>query len=321
MTEPNQQQSSGTVWDEKSGSWRAPVEQAEEAAVKKATSAEAEAAEKTEPKPEKETQTFDLGDGTEVEFEVVDDTPRLAYELSTRDLPVSELSDTRAEWITQFSETAPAAGIAQPVAQALLDTVVDASAHFNVAQDLTNAEEANTLLRSYVGDEAATTILGKAQAFVRSKPKLGAYLDETGLGNDIGVLMALAMAADGVYALTPQKAQSELSRITSDQKSDYYSQDSKKRKLAVLRVGVLSRIVHGEVDQEKAALNAAFTQKATEKLKPAAEQKPDAVQAARREAAQMLSDRESPLNKYRPGDPRRAETQARYFALLNIIAP
>jgi hypothetical protein len=271
---------------------------------------------------QKKTTVVELGDGQTVEFEVVDDTPRPTYELKTHDMPTSELSDARSEWIAGFAEVAPAAGLSQPMAQSLLDAVVDASSHFNVAQDLTNAEQADTLLRSYVGDEAATTILGKAQAFVRSKPKLGAYLDQTGLGNDIGVLMSLAMAADGVYALTPAKAQAELSNITSDPKSAYYSTDARKRKLAVLRVGVLSRIVHGEVDEEKAALNAAFTQSAKEKLAPAEKKSaPDAVAVARREAAHMLGDRESPLNKFRPGDPRRADAQRRYFELLNIIAP
>jgi hypothetical protein len=314
MTE-NITQQQGTVWDDKAGEWRARAEQAEEAAVKKATRAEAEA------EAEQKTTVVELGDGQTVEFEVLDDTPRPAYELKTHDMPTVELTDQRQAWITQFSEAAPSASIAQPVAQALLDAVVDASAAFNVEQDLTNAEQADTLLRAHVGDEAATTILGKAQAFVRSKPKLGAYLDETGLGNDIGVLMALSMAADGVYALTPQKAQAELSKITSDQKSDYYSTDARRRKLAVLKVGVLSRIVHGEAN-EVTELNKQFHQSVQEKLKPAAvPPKPDAVAAARKEAAQMLGDRESPLNKFRPGDPRRAEAQARYFALLNIIAP
>jgi hypothetical protein len=264
----------------------------------------------------------ELEDEPDVEPEVTDEgTPRSVYELTTRDMPTVELSDTRAEWITQFSETAPAAGLSRETSQALLDTVVDASAHFNVTQDLTNAEQADTLLRAHVGDEAATTIIGKAQAFVRSKPQLKNYLESTGLGNDLGVLMTLALAADGVYALTPAKAQAELSKITSDQKNDYYSTDARKRKLAVLKVGVLSRIVHGDVDAEKAALNAAFTQSAKEKLTPEKTAAPDAVAAARREAAQMLGDRESPLNKYRPGDPRRAEAQRRYFELLNIIAP
>src|SRR5215471_3012729 len=99
------------------------------------------------------------------------------------------------------------------------------------------------------GLDGFNDILAKAHAFVAKRPALAEWMDDTNMGNHPSVLLALALAHDGVYNLSPAQAQVELDKLMSPQRdaagnrSPYYSDDRRARFPAVVKVQVLQQII------------------------------------------------------------------------------
>ena len=76
---------------------------------------------------------------------------------------------------------------------------------------------------------------------------LRGWLDDSGMGNDPRAIIALSAMSD--LQLSKAEAQSELTKLM-DPKSDYWSKDDWRRKPAVARVQLLTRIAERETRSE-----------------------------------------------------------------------
>ena len=132
----------------------------------------------------------------------------------------------------------------------------------------------------------APVIHGKVHAYLKTRPALAKYLDDSHLGNAPGVLLALAQ--DGVFGLDASAAKTELATLTGDRQSAYYSSDSWRRIPAVAKVTALMRIIaaddeiNAEVDQIRATELAAAEQ---------AKADAEAAKVAAAEAARLARER------------------------------
>jgi hypothetical protein len=94
--------------------------------------------------------------------------------------------------------------------------------------------------------------LASVNAYVNSRPALKAYLNRTGAGNQLSVLEALAMIADGSMAVTPARAAEILEEQRRDPKSPLRDPYHKGHGLAVQTAKVLADVVdRGEKNAAK----------------------------------------------------------------------
>lgn len=164
-------------------------------------------------------------------------------------IPLSEQTPERSAMVEEFSRVAPSAGLNAETSQGLLDLVTDAATMltYQPVDQHTTAEDTFAALEQTFGREAAVGIANRAQRFVAQHKGLGDYLDRTGLGDDLGVVVSLSLAQQGVLAHTPEKAQAEISRLMQ---TDAYRRGDKQ---ALLMIHALSRIANkGEAKKEQA---------------------------------------------------------------------
>jgi len=168
-------------------------------------------------------------------------------------VPFSEQTPERSAMVEEFSQVAPGAGLDAETSQGLLDLVTDAVtmlAYEAVDQHTTAQDTFDTLVKNF-GQEVAAGIANRAQRYVAAHKGLGDYLDRTGLGDDLGVVVSLSMAQEGVLKFTPEKAQAEVSRLMQ---TTAYRQGDKQ---VLLKIHALSRIASkGEAKKEQAQAKA-----------------------------------------------------------------
>jgi hypothetical protein len=224
------------------------------------------------------------------------------------------VTEERQQYFDDFQQVAPQVGIAAPEAQALVDVAVDAATalHYQHNPEAT-AEDARATMLQLFGEKQGTTLIKEAQAYAHSRgEKFLNYLDETGLGSDPSVLVALACAKWGWFGpkATPAWAQDQITKVMKH--STYTSGD----KLTHIKLQTLARIAHRDAGSQNDQLRAAATTAAQAQLtaKPAAGTTPSAGDA-RAEITKLL-DPKGPLLR---GGPGQAEAKARYFELLKKI--
>src|SRR5262249_54104661 len=154
-------------------------------------------------------------------------------------VPLAEQTAERTAWIDEFSVLAPSVGIDATTAQGLLAVVVDAATalDYGVEHEDSTPEECGAELTRLFGEERARIIATSAQNFVKSRGEhLANFLDESGLGNDVGVLVSLAFAHSRLYQMSPTEAQEALTKLMA---SPAYAKGGKFNHLTVQ---ALSRI-------------------------------------------------------------------------------
>jgi hypothetical protein len=228
-------------------------------------------------------------------------------------LPPNEHTDERTAWLDGFNAVAPRAGLDRTTAQALVEAMADVNTAMQYALDLTDTDGVERYLHMAWGEEAPQ-ILAKARAFVkRAGPELENFLSETYLGNDPGVLQALAYAQDGLFKLTKDQAAAELKKLTGDPKSKYYSLNTPERVRAVAKAQILGRLAYAGEGSDVEAVKAGMQQQLAAPEAPAKKPEPQrpphsldrfrtpasagtAQGTAHDEAMKMLADRNHPLN-------------------------
>ncbi|PYP34173.1 MAG: hypothetical protein DMD46_17135 [Gemmatimonadetes bacterium] len=174
--------------------------------------------------------------------------PAAGYRLETpSDVPTA----AAIKWdstLDGFSKAASGAGIPQPIAQNLMQSFIDADAAlggYGNGENAYTSEDAESSLRAFWGREAYDGQMRKVWKTVKGLgTHFAEWLDGSGMGDHPAVCVALANWAD--TKLTKAQAQAELSKIMSDEKSDYFSQDSWRRQPAVVRVKMLGRLAYAE---------------------------------------------------------------------------
>jgi hypothetical protein len=163
-------------------------------------------------------------------------------------IPLAERTPEREAYVSEFQQVAADAGIKSDIAQGLLDHVVEVATTLqydrpdpsgNAMLGLDDDVVARDQITRMFGAETGAQIIKAAQQTVRGLgPKVADYLNRTNLGNDVGVLVALAQT--GYLYRTPETAREELA---ATMQSKAYARGDK---LTVLKVAALSRIAHRE---------------------------------------------------------------------------
>jgi hypothetical protein len=171
------------------------------------------------------------------------------------ELPADVSPSRIAEWepvLQGFGQAAAASGLPRPVAENLMQSYVDADAAlggYGTPVDIQGSnlepytpDDAERVLRSYwrEGYDAQMTKVWEATS---ASPALREWLDDSGTGNDPRAIIALSMMGD--LRLPKSQAQVELTKLM-DPKSDYWSKDDWRRRPAVARVQLLTRIAQRE---------------------------------------------------------------------------
>jgi hypothetical protein len=203
-------------------------------------------------------------------------------------------SEAREGWFGEFERVAPSVGITQSDAQGLIDMTIDAAVHLDyVGNEDATAEDATLEMQKLFGDKAAANIIENCQRYVKSKGEVFSdWLTETGLGNDPAIIVALAYANMGLFnpSISTQVAQAELTKTM--QSPEYMKSD----KMALLRVQLLSRIVHRNALGEEQQLMAAARARQQELAAPPRENPlPKGNAAAARKEMASLMRASSPL--------------------------
>jgi hypothetical protein len=219
-------------------------------------------------------------------------------------VPMKELTPEREAFISEFAQIAPSVGLDAGTAQGLLDMVVDAATTltYQPADEFTTPEDAFKAMTQTFGEEAATDLVNRAQKYVKSLgPKVADYLDRTGVGNDVGTIVTLALAGTGWLKLTPAQAQESIAKLMKTK--EWAAGD----KLTQIKLHTLSRIAsRAATSPQQQPIRAA------QKSEQFAQASADAS-AARAEAAKMLADSSGPLMN--SGHKDHADAVAKWHAL------
>ena len=157
-------------------------------------------------------------------------------------VPSKEITEERHGWVREFAQVAPQVGLSTETAQGLMDLVVDCAVTlpYTAPDQYTTAEDAKSEMARVYGDKVAQNLIGRAQKYVGSSEALRNYLDRTGLGNDVGVISALALTGAGWLALTPTQAEGATKRLMSTKEF------AKGDPLTIVKLQMLSRIANRE---------------------------------------------------------------------------
>src|SRR5262249_5521823 len=119
-------------------------------------------------------------------------------------------------------------------------------------------------MTSHWGAETTGTVISYAKQWLAkhggADGPIGRYLEDTGLGNSPAVLVTMAFAKEGLFALSLAEAQAGIAAILADP-NDYgkpfHRADHKRHGLAVARMTILHRIADGGSPSMEQQLNAA----------------------------------------------------------------
>jgi hypothetical protein len=219
----------------------------------------------------------------------------VAYALKLPDdLPASGLPDNYQETLASFGAAAATAGIDARVAQRLLNVYIDGTQDVRVDGPLDQDVAERTMRRHWQGD------YDRNMALVRRAVEnlgIGAWLDETGYGNEPGALLALARFGAGELSISKAEAEKRLHKIMTTKDHPYWRPGSQRdRKTITAEVRLLNAIVHEDDAPE------------TVKARPARPDSPltrireSTAATARAQAQAMLADRAHALNnRHDPG--------------------
>ena len=217
-------------------------------------------------------------------------------------LPLAEQTPEREGFVAEFSQIAPQVGLDARTSQGLLDMVVDAATTlpYQGTDQYTTAEDTFDAMARLFGETEATDLTHRCQRYVTSLgPKVADYLDRTGLGNDVGVIVSLALAGTGWLKLSPAQAKESIDKLM---KTENYAKGDK---LTLIKLNTLSRIANATAPE------AAYYE---HKARNANAIKAASTETNRAAAAQMMADRDGPLMN--AGHPGHAEAVAKWHKLL-----
>jgi hypothetical protein len=235
-------------------------------------------------------------------------TPVEPYNV-TVNVPSKYIDEQRTEWVSGFEGAAAQSGIKQASAQTLVDAFTDVATAipYSIEHEHATPEDAAAEMEKMYGPEQAQTLIRDAQRFFK---RLGApmqkYIDETGLGNDPGVLTVLALGQSRLFNLSPEQAQAEITKITSGK--EFFSDDPKTRLLQVAKVQILGRIANRETATVKPP-----QPPVTPQGKAVAATEAARVEA-RAEAARMMAEKDGALMN--AGHPQHQEAVQKWHALV-----
>jgi hypothetical protein len=143
------------------------------------------------------------------------------------------------------------------------------------------------------------------------------YLDDTGLGNDPGVLTVLAFCEQGLLTLKPDAAQQQINEIMKSPKYASPSRDSKERLLEVAKLQILSRIAHRERSPAAVGRNPLAPSRTPAQAQAGQAARETSQAQARAEAEAMLAEKNRPLMN--SGHPGHAAALAKWQKLISIL--
>jgi hypothetical protein len=152
---------------------------------------------------------------------------------------MKEQTPEREAFVQEFAAIAPQVGLDAGVAQGLLDLAVDAATalSYTAPDEYTNHEDAMAAMTHAFGEAEAKNLVGRAQKYAASLgPSFQDWLDRTNLGNDVGVLTALALGPG--LKQSPAQAQQSIEKLM---KSEKYAKGDK---LTTIVLHALSRIAN-----------------------------------------------------------------------------
>jgi hypothetical protein len=192
------------------------------------------------------------------------------YSLALPLMLTDDEAEAHAPTLDSFAVAASAAGLDQSVAQSLAGVYASVSqallpmlSRVNEANgetefsDLTDRDEMTKVTLQALGADAPA-IHAAASKYVKAHPALGAWLDDSYIGNSPAALVALALAQEGVFALDVDAARTALATLTSDPRGAFYHAGPG-HVVAIVRASVLQQIVREseewakEVDQIRIA--------------------------------------------------------------------
>jgi hypothetical protein len=130
-----------------------------------------------------------------------------------------------------------------PEVQRVVDLVSQFELEIGAEQpNLHEEDRIRSILRARWG-ELHDARLEAVNAYVASRPALRAYLNRTGAGNQLSVLEALGMIADGTMGVTPTRAAEIMEEQRRNPKSPLRDPYHKAHGLAVQQAKVLADII------------------------------------------------------------------------------
>lgn len=201
-----------------------------------------------------------------------------------------EITEERQGWVNEFARIAPEAGLSTETAQGLMDLVVDCAVTlpYSAPDQYTTAEDAKSAMIQLYGDKIAGDLIARCQKYTSGSEALRDYLDRTGLGQDVGVITALALAGAGWIKLTPTQAEGAAKRLMADK--SFADPQHPQHALTMVKLQMLARLS-----------NRAAVDPLAEAVKPKAapvtgpgvrhQQQVTGVQAARQELAELAGKR------------------------------
>ena len=246
--------------------------------------------------------------------EVTYGVPQAPYSLLVpEDVPLSAQTEDRMALVSGFQDVAAESGLPAGIAQALLNAAVDCASMIpseGMEPQYRDEQDAEKDMINVYGYDIAKNVAGLAQRFSKSLgPKFQSWLNETGAGNDVSVITALAFAGQGVFKLSPAEAQARIDKYRSDPKSGWNSTDQKRHRLAVAEVSILGRIAGRDADQF-----ADSTLPAKPKEEMVQLTRTGGTATVKSEVAKMLSDPKNALNQATHRD--HAAAVQRYHELI-----
>jgi hypothetical protein len=157
-----------------------------------------------------------------------------------------QVTEERQGYVNDFAQLAPQIGLSGEAAQDLVNLVVDCAVTlpYSAPDQHTTPEDAISALGQLYGEATAKDLIARAQKYTAGSEKLKDYLDRTGLGNDVGVLTALALAGSGWLALPPKEAAGATKRLMAS------PEFARGDKLTLVKLQMLSRLAErGEGQQ------------------------------------------------------------------------
>jgi hypothetical protein len=208
------------------------------------------------------------------------------------DIPLSEHTESRTAWVEGFQTEAAKSGVPASVAQTMLEAAIDVAVGvpYSYDPDFTDAADAEANLTVAYGEEIAKSVATLAQRYsARMGPAFQSWLD-SGPGNDVAVITALALAENGTLSVTPALAQQRINEAMTNPKSGYNSNDPKRHRLAVAEVQILSRIAHRD------SAEVASSRPTPKAVEPMVQTGASTTATVRSEVNKMLGDSKHALN-------------------------
>lgn len=158
---------------------------------------------------------------------------------SAEDVPV-----VTPDGVNEWGRIAKASGFSQEVAGVFARITVDALKQDPAGPYGWNDEHSEHLLKEQVGHDEWPAIIHDVRGFTAARPHLWRALDD-GLGNNPGVILALAAVAREPSLLTKEGAQKFIAKVKADKDHAYWQPNAKGRALAVAQMKLAYEVANG----------------------------------------------------------------------------